>query len=60
MTGEGLPELCIHVSYVKKKAGIRGIHFQRKPDKIMPEHFFNNIEEIKKSFAAYKLSKLDR
>ena len=34
-----------------EKAGIKGIHFQRKPDKIMPEHFFKNIEEIKGSFA---------
>ena len=34
-----------------EKAGIKGIHFQRKPDKILPEHFFKNIEEIKKSFS---------
>ena len=34
-----------------EKAGIRGIHLQRKPEKIMPEHFFNNIKEIKGSFS---------
>lgn len=34
-----------------EKAGIKGIHFQRKPDKIMPEDFFRNIEKIKGSFS---------
>ena len=54
MTGKKVYLNCAYMSPMLKKvekAGIRGIHFQRKPDKIMPEHFFNNIEEIKKSFA---------
>ena len=54
MTGKKVYLNCAYMSPMLKKvekAGIRGIHFQRKPDKIMPEHFFNNIEEIKTSFA---------
>ena len=49
MTGKKVYLNCAYMSPMLKKvekAGIRGIHFQRKPDKIMPEHFFNNIEEI--------------
>ena len=54
LTGKKVYLNCAYMSPMLKKvekAGIKGIHFQRKPDKIMPEHFFKNIEEIKGSFA---------
>ena len=46
LTGKKTYLNCAYMSPKLKKvekAGIRGIHLQRKPEKIMPEHFFNNI-----------------
>ena len=54
LTGKKTYLNCAYMSPMLKKvekAGIRGIHLQRKPEKIMPEHFFNNIKEIKGSFS---------
>ena len=54
LTGKKVYLNCAYMSPMLKKvekAGIKGIHFQRKPDKIMPEDFFKNIEEIKGSFS---------
>ena len=54
LTGKKTYLNCAYMSPMLKKvekAGIRGIHLQRKPEKIMPEHFFNNIREIKGSFS---------
>ena len=54
LTGKKVYLNCAYMSPMLKKvekAGIKGIHFQRKPDKIMPEDFFRNIEKIKGSFS---------
>ena len=54
LTGKKTYLNCAYMSPMLKKvesAGIKGIHFQRKPDKILPEHFFKNVEAIKRSFS---------